>query len=65
MLDVGLSETEVILLQNSVIIEQTHVNTIVEVLSGLGQQPLNQPEFYFKFNSPVDFIEQLGLQEVY
>jgi hypothetical protein len=65
MISVGLSKEEVILFQNAVIIEQTHVNTIVEVLSSLGQQPFNQPQFYFSFDSPVDFIEQLAVNEAY
>jgi len=65
MISVGLSEEEVILFQNAVIIEQTHVDTIVEVLSSLGEQPFNQPEFYFEFSSPVDFIEQLAVNEAY
>jgi len=65
MISVGLSEEEVILFQNAVIIEQTHVETIVEVLSSLGEQPFNQPQFFFQFNSPVDFIEQLAVNEAY
>jgi hypothetical protein len=65
MLSSGLSESEVIELQNAAIIEQTHVDTIVSVLQGLGQSPLNQPEFYFTFSSPVDFVEQLAVQETF
>lgn len=65
MLSVGLSETEIIEFQNALLIEQTHVNTIVNVLQSLGQQPLNQPEFFFNFESPVDFVEQLSVQESY
>lgn len=65
MISVGLSETEVVELQNAAIIEQIHVDTLVTVLSSLGQQPLNQPSFFFQFSSPVDFIEQLAVQETY
>ena len=63
MISVGLSESEVIELQNAVVIEQTHVDTLVSVIQSLGQQPLNQPQFYFSFESPVDFIVQLSVQE--
>ena len=65
MLSVGLSESEIIEFQNSAIIEQTHVTTIVNVLQSLGSEPLSQPEFYFNFQSPVDFVEQLAVQEWY
>ena len=65
MLSVGLSETEIVELQNGAIVEQTHVDTIVQVLTSLNVEPLNQPEFFFQFSSPVDFIEQLSVQEVY
>jgi hypothetical protein len=65
MLSVGLSESEVIQFQNSAIIEQTHVDTLVSVIQSLGEQPLNQPEFYFQFNTPVDFVEQVVVQEAY
>jgi hypothetical protein len=65
MLSVGLSETEIVELQNGAIVEQTHVDTIVQVLSSLNVEPLSQPEFFFQFSSPVDFIEQLSVQEVY
>ena len=65
MLSVGLSQSEVIELQNSFVIEQIHVDTIVSVLQSLGVSPLNQPQFFFSFNSPVDFVEQLAIQEVY
>lgn len=65
MLSVGLSETEIIELQNGAIVEQTHVDTIVQVLESLNVQPLNQPRFFFQFSSVVDFIVQLSVQEVY
>jgi len=65
MVSVGLSESEVIELQNGGIIELTHVETIVTVLNTLGVQPLAQPQFFFHFSSPVDFVEQLAVQEVY
>lgn len=65
MISVGLSEDEVIEFQNAAVIEQTHVDTIVSVLQSLGETPFNQPEFYFSFNSPVDFVEQLAIQESY
>jgi hypothetical protein len=65
MLSVGLTQSEIIELQNAAFIEQTHVDTIVTVLQGLGVQPLSQPQFFFKFSSPVDFIKQLAVQEVY
>lgn len=65
MLSVGLTQSEIIELQNAAFIEQTHVDTIVTVLQGLGVQPLAQPQFFFKFSSPVDFIKQLAVQEVY
>ena len=64
MLEIGLSESQVVELQNAFIIEQTHVNTIVSVLQSLGESPLNQPQFYFSFSSPVDFLVQLSVQEV-
>ena len=63
MLEVGLSEFEIIQLENAVVIEQTHVDTLVSVLESLGQTPLNQPEFYFSFASPIDFVQQLAIQE--
>lgn len=65
MLSVGLSQSEIIELQNSFVIEQTHVNTIVSVLQSLNVSPLNQPTFFFQFNSVVDFVEQLAVQETY
>ena len=65
MLSVGLSETEIVELKNGAIVEQIHVDTIVQVLASLNIQPLNQPKFFFQFSSPVDFIEQLSVQEVY
>ena len=65
MLSVGLTPSEIIELQNAAFIENTHVNTIVTVLQSLGVQPLPQPQFFFQFASPVDFIEQLAVQEVY
>lgn len=65
MISVGLSESEVIQFQNAAIIEQTHVDTLVQVIQSLGQQPLNQPQFYFQFNTPVDFVEQVAVQEQY
>lgn len=64
MLQVGLSESQIVELQNAFVIEQTHVNTIVSVLQSLGESPLNQPQFYFSFSSPVDFLVQLSVQEV-
>jgi hypothetical protein len=64
MLSVGLSESQIIELNNAAIIEQIHVDTIVSVLSSLGQKPLNQPKFFFEFASPVDFIEILAVQEI-
>jgi len=65
MISVGLSESEVIQFQNAAIIEQTHVDTLVQVIQSLGQQPLSQPQFYFQFNTPVDFVEQVAVQEQY
>lgn len=65
MISVGLSETEIVELQNGAIVEQIHVDTIVQVLSSLNVEPLAQPEFFFQFSSAVDFIEQLSVQEVY
>jgi hypothetical protein len=65
MLSVGLSESQIVELQNAFVIEQTHVNTIVSVLQSLNVSPLNQPTFFFQFNSVVDFVEQLSIQEVY
>ena len=65
MLSVGLSESEIVEFSNGAIIEQTHVDTIVSVLSSLGQQPLAQPTFFFEFSSVVDFVEQLSVQETY
>jgi hypothetical protein len=65
MLSVGLSQSEIIELQNAAFIEQTHVDTIVTVLQSLNVQPLAQPQFFFHFSSPVDFITQLAVQEVY
>ena len=64
MLAVGLSQSEIIEFQNSFVIEQTHVNTIVSVLQSLGVAPLNQPQFFFSFKSPVDFVEQLAQFEM-
>jgi len=65
MLSVGLSQSEIIELQNAFVIEQTHVSTLVSVLQSFGVSPLNQPTFFFQFSSPVDFVEQLAIQEVY
>jgi hypothetical protein len=65
MLSVGLSEFEIIELQNAALIEQIHVDTIVSVLSSLGQKPLDQPKFFFEFSSPVEFLELLAVQEMY
>ena len=65
MLSVGLTQSEIIELQNAAFIEKTHVDTIVTALQGLGIQPLAQPQFFFQFSSPVDFIKQLAVQEVY
>jgi hypothetical protein len=64
MLAVGLSGSEIVELQNAALIEQTHVDTIVTVLQSLGVSPLSQPQFFFSFSSPVDFITQLSVQEV-
>jgi len=63
MIQAGLSVDEVTEFQTAFVIEQTHVNTLVSVLQGLGQSPLNQPEFYFSFQSPLDFVEQISVQE--
>ena len=63
MLAAGLSQTQIVEFQNALIVEQTHVDTIVTVLESLGQKPLNQPEFFFSFSSPVDFVVQLSVQE--
>jgi hypothetical protein len=63
MVSVGLSVSEVTEFANALIIEQTHVDTLVTVIQSLGEQPLGQPEFYFSFESPVDFVEQLCIQE--
>jgi Ferritin-like domain len=65
MLAVGLSETEIIEFKNAFVIEQTHVNTLVTVLQSLNVEPLAQPEFFFSFSSPVDFVKQLAVQETY
>ena len=65
MISIGLSEEEVIQFQNAALVEQTHVDTLVQVIESLGQQPLNQPEFFFNFNTPVDFVEQVVIQETY
>jgi len=64
MLSVGLSQSQIIEFQNSFVIEQTHVNTIVTVLKSLGVAPLPQPKFFFSFSSVVDFVTQLSIQEV-
>lgn len=60
----GLSASEVVQIQNGFIVESTHVNTLVSTLQSLGQQPLNQPQFFFSFSSAADFIEQLAVQEL-
>jgi hypothetical protein len=65
MISIGLSETEVIQFQNAAIVEQIHVDTLVQVIQSLGQQPLTQPQFFFQFNTPVDFVEQVVVQEQY
>src|SRR5205814_427394 len=65
MLSVGLSQSEIIELRNAALVEQIHVDTLVKVLETMGQKPLEQPKFYFKFSSPVDFLQQLAVQEVY
>jgi hypothetical protein len=64
MINAGLSSSEVIQIQNSVIVENTHVTTLVSTLQTLGQAPLNQPQFFFQFNSVADFITQLSVNEV-
>src|SRR5579859_6945384 len=65
MVKAGLSESQIIELRNAFVVEQTHVEVIVTVLQSLNIQPLNQPVFFFQFNSIVDFIQQLAIQEVY
>jgi hypothetical protein len=65
MIAAGLSASEVVEVQNGFIVESTHVTTLVSTLQSLGQQPLNQPQFFFSFSSASDFIEQLAVQELY